>query len=56
MNYPSFSVPSTYYYNDGTYEGMLNLSNCFCSPPMAGAGGYYMLTIYYQYYGIVQIK
>jgi hypothetical protein len=45
-------VPATYYYNDGTYKGMLSLSYAACSAPTA-VGNYLEVKIYTTYSGTV---
>ncbi len=53
--YPSSHISPTYIYNDGIYEGILNLSYCTCSSPIYAIGGYYWVTINAGYFGAVQI-
>lgn len=52
MNSPSSYVPATYYYNDGTYKGTLNLTYAACSAPTA-VGNYLEVKIFTTYSGTV---
>lgn len=55
MNSPASYVPSTYSYNDGTYQGTLNLTYAACSAPTS-VGNYLKVTIYTTYSGTVYSK
>lgn len=52
MSSPSSYVPSTYYYNDGTYKGTLNLTYAACSAPTS-VGNDLQVTIFTKYSGTV---
>jgi hypothetical protein len=53
---PSSCVPTTYYYDDGTYKGTLNLSSATCSSPTPAGdpvGSKLLVTISAKYSGTV---
>lgn len=59
MNSPSSYVPSTYYYDDGTYKGTLNLTSAACSSPTATGspiGSQLGVKIFAKYSGTVLEK
>lgn len=55
MSSPASYVPSTYYYNDGTYSGTLNLTYAACSAPTS-VDNYLRVTIFTDYSGTVYSK
>ncbi|WFR58048.1 hypothetical protein QA584_03015 [Anaerocolumna sp. AGMB13025] len=55
MNSPRSYVPASYYYNDGTYSGLLNLNYAACSAPIA-VGNYLEVRIFTTYTGTVYSK
>lgn len=52
MNSPAAYVPSTYFYNDGTYKGTLSLTYAACGAPTA-VGSYLEVKIFTKYTGTV---
>jgi hypothetical protein len=59
MNSPSSHVPSTYYYNDGTYVGTLSLKSASCSSPTPTGnpiGSQLQVSIWATYSGTVSIN
>ncbi len=55
MYSPSTCVPATYYYDDGTYKGTLNLTSAYCSSPTP-VGSMLQVTISATYSGTVLEK
>ena len=56
MNSPASYVPATYYYDDGTYKGTLNLTYAACSAPTPKGnpiGSFLEVRIFTTYSGTV---